>query len=206
MLNSQDLFVTRIYHTQHPNASQINPLLMSRAELIRETQPACNKSMRGGWQSGRNFLQPGDKGCDALLSLLDRAIHEVLHDYLKLKPSEVGLSYGLESWANMGFANDFNLVHNHPQSSWSAVYYVSCPKADPSNREEGAISFVDPRTNADIYNLPGQPDNVTIAPREGLFVLFPSWLKHAVLPHKATDKPRLSIAMNVVVNAKSARS
>lgn len=198
MLTHQDLFPTRIYHTQHPDAERINPLLLARAQTLREKQPATNKSMRGGWQSDRGFLQPGDKACDALLSLLDRAIHEVLQDYLKLKPGEAGLPYGLESWANMGFSNNLNLVHSHPRSSWSAVYYVSCPKSDPSNREEGAISFIDPRTNADIYNLPGQPDDVTIAPREGLFVLFPSWLKHMVLPHQA-DQPRLSIAMNVVI-------
>jgi hypothetical protein len=75
-----------------------------------------------------------------------------------------------------------HLEHDHPESSFSAVYYVQIPEG------AGGILIVDPRSK---FN-----EDLKLNPREGEFIMFPSWLRHEVLPTHDCKKPRISIAWN----------
>jgi hypothetical protein len=95
-------------------------------------------------------------------------------------------------WAVLGQPGDASLdtPHNHLPYHFSAVYY---PEVPTLQAPEGNIVFFDPREAF----AGGQP--VQLPPQEGMMVLFPSWLKHSVVPlHHATDD-RISISLNAII-------
>ena len=95
-------------------------------------------------------------------------------------------------WAVLGRPGDpsLNTPHNHLPYHFSAVYYPKVPVLQPP---EGNIVFFDPR---DTF-AGGQP--AQLPPQEGMMVLFPSWLKHSVIPlHNANDD-RISISLNAII-------
>ena len=62
----------------------------------------------------------------------------------------------------------------------------------------GAIELIDPRPAVTVYDIPGIPQfsTWTIRPEAGMMLMFPSWLRHGVLPYEGT-KERLTIAFNI---------
>jgi uncharacterized protein (TIGR02466 family) len=102
-------------------------------------------------------------------------------------------------WANaMGFGTHHTL-HLHPHSVISGVYYVNMPTGSSPFKIE------DPRMNmlmASPARKPSAPANqqpfVSIAPKAGEFILFESWMRHEVPPHRG-KKSRMSISFNFEV-------
>ncbi len=95
-------------------------------------------------------------------------------------------------WAVIGSPGDASLdtPHNHLPYHFSAVYY---PKVPALQAPEGNIVFFDPRETF----AGGQP--VHLPPQEGMMVLFPSWLKHSVIPLRHATSDRISISLNAII-------
>ena len=92
--------------------------------------------------------------------------------------------------------NSFNLRHNHQNCYFSAVYYVKKPK------RSGDISFFDP-VEAKTYRHPEKEKStiysnqvVTLEPKEGDLLVFPSYLYHSVKPN-LSDEDRIVISFNI---------
>jgi uncharacterized protein (TIGR02466 family) len=106
------------------------------------------------------------------------------------------MSWVLSAWANINRQGDFNQIHTHPGATWSGVYYVDHGESNPA-AEGTAIQLYDPnpaRTN--IFFPEISASNILFKPEPGLMILFPSYVPHAVPPHRG-DRPRISIAFNV---------
>jgi hypothetical protein len=73
----------------------------------------------------------------------------------------------------------------------SGVFYVKVPEGD-----SGRLVLVDPRTRVNMSEKRLRSLNFPIDPKEGTFVLFPSWLEHYVEPNKSDDI-RISISFNL---------
>src|SRR5262245_46373706 len=56
----------------------------------------------------------------------------------------------------------------------------------------GAIMFVDPRPRAHMNRVPDQTTEITILPKPGLLILFPSYYEHAVIPFRGPGVPPAS--------------
>ena len=71
---------------------------------------------------------------------------------------------------------------------------------DQSVGPNGAIEFIDPRPAVGVFDFPGitATGTWTLLPEPGLMLLFPSWLRHSVLPYFG-DKSRITIAFNIRV-------
>ena len=97
-------------------------------------------------------------------------------------------------------------AHNTDDSRIGGVYYVSVPKSS------GRLELFDPRGkppesaamggSAKVPPRPPFHRTVTVAPREGMLVLFPGWLVHQVLPStkphpEDSGRYRVSISMNL---------
>jgi hypothetical protein len=97
----------------------------------------------------------------------------------------------LAGWANIVRSSDREKDpgHNHLPFHWSAVYYPQVPEL---KGREGNLVFHDSK---DVY-APSTP--ITVAPHTGLFILFPSWLRHSVLPLTDATEDRISIALNAI--------
>jgi hypothetical protein len=100
-------------------------------------------------------------------------------------------------WAVLGRPGDRSLdqPHHHLPYHFSAVYYPKVPAALAA--PEGNLVFFDPRETF----AGGQP--VQLAPQEGMMVLFPSWLKHSVIPLHNTKDDRISISLNAIIGTLS---
>lgn len=94
------------------------------------------------------------------------------------------------SWFNFSEKKDFQFDHVHPGSKVSGVYYYQ------TNGEDGALVFSNPNIYvSDYLSTFGNP-NVEYQPKMGRMILFPSWLRHSVMPN-LTNNERISISFNL---------
>ena len=99
-------------------------------------------------------------------------------------------------WANSMGQGTHHTLHLHPLSVISGVYYVSAPKGSSPLRLE------DPRMGLFMACPPrraGAPPNqqpyLRLEPKAGELVLFESWMRHEVPPHRSPER-RLSVSFN----------
>ena len=109
------------------------------------------------------------------------------------KKNEIKIS---AMWSIVNGKNASNSRHIHSNNFISAAYYVRAPE------ECGDIVFYDPR-DAKVIRKPATSTSnklntevVNISPKEGLLVLFPSYLHHSVNQNNSTDE-RMVISFNV---------
>ncbi len=101
-----------------------------------------------------------------------------------------------EMWINKNGPGDYNKAHIHPNAILSGAYYVKTPPGS------GNIELYDP-VPARLMNIypvkkrkPINLQAVEYRAEEGLLLVFPSWLQHAVQPNAADDF-RISISFNI---------
>jgi uncharacterized protein (TIGR02466 family) len=99
-------------------------------------------------------------------------------------------------WVNLLRSPGHHSAHIHPHSIISGTLYVEVPKGS------GAIRFEDPRLPmmmAAPTRRSDAPEELqpfaTVQPRQGLLLLWESWLRHEVLPGTGRGE-RLSISFN----------
>jgi hypothetical protein len=86
-------------------------------------------------------------------------------------------------------------VHNHLPALFSSIYYLRLPP-DFVDRPEGGTLFVNPIGNLmDLLS----PRTTTIAPREGLLLVFPSFVDHTpvAIDWEADKIPRIVVSSDV---------
>ena len=99
-------------------------------------------------------------------------------------------------WANVNEPNDYNMRHHHIPSHLSGVYYVKVPE------QSGDIRFFDDRR----VKLATEPEaaketplsrfEITFQPKEGMMLIFPSWLEHIVGQNKSSQT-RIAVSFNI---------
>ena len=140
----------------------------------------------------RNGLQSHEilNGCtsEPIQDLCER-IKAVVGDYIKDKPllqkirDQRDANIELSGWGVVLKEGGHQKRHIHPESVVSGVIYIQIPtESADENKKEGNLAF--PSNNMKM-----------ITPREGMAVLFPSYLAHETIPTKS-DKERICIAFN----------
>jgi hypothetical protein len=86
-------------------------------------------------------------------------------------------------------------VHNHLPALFSSIYYLRIPSEFNENPEGGTL-FVNPIGN--LMDLMS-PRTKTIAPKEGRFLVFPSFVDHTPLPIQwdSSGTPRIVVSSDV---------
>jgi uncharacterized protein (TIGR02466 family) len=159
---------------------------------LKEKNNGRKVSNYGGWQS--NDLRFDDKDMKPLLDVVVEKMNS-LKEYLGFKQDK---KISIENyWVNINQKGDFNKLHKHPFSLFSASYYVKVPK------DSGQIHFMNP-INEHNYTIRQETINEFnyfnsnewhVQPEEGTLIVFPSWLNHLVLPNEGEEE-RISIAFN----------
>jgi uncharacterized protein (TIGR02466 family) len=161
----------------------------------REEDPqGLEKSNLGGYHSGRLRGEP--------ISALESAVLSHARDYARQMAWDL-LQHQLELteegfWAVVNGKGAANALHIHQRSQLSGVYYVAAP------RGSGDLIFEAPRPP----HVAGEPvllhqtmtnaRRMAAIPRDGLLVLFPSWLPHRVAANH-TDEERIAVSFNLVL-------
>lgn len=136
---------------------------------------------------------------------LKGCINKSIVDYLKNGGLNYGIDWALQAWPNINRRGDYHNVHNHPHSYLSGTYYVTVPaQYDKTIREDtnpGAISFYDPRAQANMLSIRGDAQveaEHRVLPTAGMLLLWPSFLHHFVHPN-LSDELRISVSFNVLL-------
>jgi len=150
---------------------------------LREASKGRNKSNIGGWQSElqnpNNHLKP---------------LSAAICDVIKISDLPTQNPKVAQMWYNVNVKGDWNSLHNHSgEYHIAGVYYVTVPK------HSGRLVLRDPRpgniSNL-LYNDYSRGEYLYIQPKEGLLILFPSYLDHFVEPSQ-TDEERISISFDI---------
>jgi uncharacterized protein (TIGR02466 family) len=151
----------------------------------------------GGWHSETGKLDfCGEAGLKLIGHFHEMAGEATRRLYAVFGRTPPQINWSFSAWANINRQGNFNQVHSHPGATWSGVYYV-----DHGEENEGAegtaLHLYDPNTaRINLFFPDISAQDVLFKPVPGLMVVFPSYVPHAVLPHRGT-RPRISIAFNL---------
>ena len=195
-LKFQNIFTVPLVTCDWGDSAALNEQLLERILAHEKVYRGDNRSNVGGWRSETGQLEfLGEAG-----RTLIAQVHQATVEGTRAVFQQHGLPlpemrWQLQAWANVCYPGDFNSAHSHPGSTWSTVYYVDA--GAPTSPQHSQLQLIAPcqgRANTFMPYL--LPDTLCITPEAGMMVLFPSYLAHAVLPHRG-ERPRVSIACNL---------
>ena len=134
-----------------------------------------------------------------LRKLITEKTDHYIKDYMQYLVD--GGTYVTTSWINKHHKLDYAPPHRHGNSILSGVYYLKTPKDSgviQFHKPDG-IEYLSPTFNfipkeSYTYNC----DYYSFVPKEGMLIIFPSFLKHLVTSSQAHDI-RYSIAFNTFI-------
>jgi uncharacterized protein (TIGR02466 family) len=164
--------------------------------LNLKKQTKSRKASNLGWQSFNFDLS------ENIFLNLNKEIHKHFVSYVKSIPLKNNFKIA-NMWANVNKYKDYNLIHTHPDSVISGVYYLKIPKYS------GNLFFVNPACDGIDYlweycikeHTQQNSSRWNITVEESDLILFPSWLKHGVDPNLNKEEDRISISFNIKINA-----
>jgi len=188
----KDLFKTPLYVTA---LSLDNTAISKYCLSYSKKNKGRTLSNEGGWQS--NDLQ-----LDKHPSLKDLFVSIQEHCSIYTKQIDINASNTIDNiWVNINGYKDMNMIHTHPNTMVSGVYYVQTPK------DCGNIHFRHPAFDQLIYDWsPEKVNNFNeynsiewwMPSKESVLYLFPSWLQHYVKPNLNKKEKRISISFNLL--------
>ena len=146
----------------------------------------------GGWQSedliNRSITNtPLYLAFNQIIPLLQQCMQDLgSSKYLQLD----------NAWVNINSKTNWNKSHIHPGSVLSGVFYLTDNNSSLEIERESDVStyFLDY-----VIRSNNQTDlsykSIIYTPTKNQLIIFPSWLKHAVLPNDSEDL-RISVAFN----------
>ena len=189
----QDIFKTPLYYT---DLKLDNKAMANYCLSLSKKHKGRTVSNVGGWQS--NNLQ----GEHLVLNELFEDIEHYSNEFAKSLNIKIPLK--LENiWININEYKDWNMVHNHPGSTFSGVYYVNEFKNSGSlNFENGysnSLQCIWPDYKIEKFNVYNSLWR-KVPPIKNNLIIFPSFLNHFVSPNMNKNKKRISISFNIVEN------
>lgn len=192
MISRTDWFSSPIFVTDWEEHSQYKNNFQNNILEMMKVSKSQSRSSVNGWQSVRNlyeheFIKP-------LMDFIPICIFQTMVEMnVDLSKSKITIS---KMWANVNRPGSYNKSHQHNDSFISGVYYLDVPK------DSGNIYFEDPRnlwcllqasyTENDSFSRM----EVEYEPKDGMIILFPSYLSHRVDINNS-NSDRISISFNV---------
>jgi len=166
-------------------------IVAALAEMRRELPPLAHGR---GWQSAQDLHRRDE--LRELVSCVERGATSVLR-FLRIGDEPVEIT---ACWATVLAPGAAHKLHSHPNNFLSGVYYLRTqPGAD-------TISFHDPRRQTSVIRPPvveltaENTDQVVLQVRNGMLLLFPSYLEHSV-DANASDDERISLSFNLMFSS-----
>ena len=190
-------------------SAALNPALAAEAAAVEREGTGLAVSNVGGFHGNRELLDRDAPCVREFAEALGRAAAALGGDGARVE----------HAWVNVSRAGDYNRLHDHAPAAWSGAYYVAVPEPPPTPPSAGAeppagaslppppdargatsgrLAFrlaADGVAEKSDEPLRGECEYFAVAPREGLLLIFPGTLKHAVLPLEH-EGLRISISFN----------
>jgi len=196
------IFATPVAILMLTDAAAVNEALKAIILAREQSHPSTSHSNLGGWQSSWDFAEWSGPAGQQVLGAARHVADQLTSDRQGQKRK---IDWKINAWANVNRVSHGNEFHTHPGAFWSGCYYVDDGGvgADPSLG--GQFEIQDPRGVAPAMYAPGLAFAVPggqscgaselVTPRDGMILMFPSWLSHAVRPYTGSGT-RISIAFN----------
>jgi uncharacterized protein (TIGR02466 family) len=163
------------------------------------TEEPNNKATRNGRQTESLAIDE----CGPVIEL-QNMIAEALDKYLKAVRRDNHHPYPpiipnltrIDIWGTVLGAQGHQTSHMHRAAWISGVYYARLPDVMHSG-ENGNAGWIEFGRPPDEFNCMAEHDVQLIEPKEGLMVLFPSYLYHRTIPFESDDL-RISIAFDLL--------
>lgn len=156
---------------------------------LQKISKGRNISNIGGWQSD-SYVETSNDFLIPLLNIIKPKVQEIYIKYGIHRPTKIG-SY----WFNINTRNNYNIVHRHPKSVFSSVFYFK------TSENCGNIIFERPDFLTELNEFDEQTEynysDWFIPPRKNLLIVFPAFLRHGVQPNQ-NDEERISLAINFI--------
>ncbi len=174
-------------------------LSQALAPLHRARREPADQSLRGGTQTIEDLFATGLPLVDALRAQFEAAIRDYVRDlpadenHPLLRRQTAAFKFS-GSWSVRLTRAGYHVNHVHSQGWISSCYYVRVPQAAAdASLQAGWLKLGE--TDLKL----GQREQIgrVIQPREGMLVLFPSYLFHGTTPFD-TDEERITVAFDVV--------
>jgi len=170
--------------------------VLNHPTLAREPH---NKATRNGQQTDNLAL--GERGP---VAELQNMIGEALDEYLEAINKDTSHTYPplipnltkIDIWGTVLGAQGHQTSHMHRAAWVSGVYYAKLPDVmhHGGSGNAGWIEFCRP---PDQFVCKETHEVKMIEPKEGLLILFPSYIYHRTIPFESTDN-RISIAFDLL--------
>ena len=187
------VFSTPIWTGLILNYQELNNKMFKYIKDLQIQNPkGITKSNVFGWHSEDFDLE--NEQPKYFINSISTNLNEAFKDMgWDIKNQEVKVT---SMWSVINKKNASNARHIHSNNYISAAYYVKTPE------NGGDIVFHDPRT-VTTFRYPKIAENntlnsniFTIQPKEGLLVLFPSYLYHSV-DFNRSEEERIVISFNI---------
>ncbi len=162
-------------------------------DKFNNDREGVKRSNVNGWHSKPFKFEKGNIVYKFAMGI-EKHIYETFKQYgWPYKADKVKIT---EMWSIINKKNSFNASHIHPNNFLSSVYYVQAPK------NCGKIIFNNPNQVSrnkfplDIKKTEFSANIQKIEPKEGVLLLFPSYLWHSV-ESNMSDDDRIIISFNV---------
>jgi uncharacterized protein (TIGR02466 family) len=132
---------------------------------------------------------------DPVLEFVRKKILEQCAKYSDLT-MHVCPTLGINIWFSEMTNGDKHYRHNHTNSVFSGIFYLSVPE------NSSPITFFDPRDYHKHVYLTQTLDtsHYTIQPKDGLCMIWPSWLEHQVPKNENLKEPRITAVFDTHFN------
>lgn len=189
-MKKQDFWATPVWHLDLPS---IDPKLITEEAYRRRSEDVGQPPARSGGYNSQSIrpamAYPETKRLITLIERLAQAPFE-----------EFGFSHTckiMNFWYNINGHRDYNVAHNHPTATLSAVYWSQTPQDCGDlvlhNRVENDYIQMTWGGNKDNnYNV----SKIKVNPVPGRLLLFPSWVYHSV-DCNLSQEDRISLAFNL---------
>lgn len=193
-----EFFPNAVQISVPPNAAPLNADLLAAIADIRRTTPNSKPRNWAGnlytTVENRNELQN-----EPAFRALTRFITEEATNFANIHKIYIPRNHVIVNnmWVNTFEKNHSMDQHNHPNTLFSGVYFVSIPN------NSGVFAFDSPNSESMItppiktsneYNM----RQASYHMEEGELIIFNSYLKHRVLLH-TIDEERVSISFTCIV-------
>lgn len=191
---AENLFALQVFAAEVEGFEQYTPALIARIDELQAAGAGLQASNRHAFHSTRDFHLAEDDATRWLRSTIVQFATQALVPRIKSQePWSIQIS---ACWAVAAPAGGFLVPHNHFPSFWAGVFYLDVEHAlDAEGGHEAASGCLDILCPVQLSEAFGLAANTLVHPRNGLAVMFPGALQHAVHPHRS-EKTRYSVSFN----------
>jgi len=168
-------------------------------QAANRTSGVAPDAKRGLYESGFDFITIPDPAVEVFSHWVKNCFFQAAAAAnARYWPKGMNVSVEIhESWCHITQDGGYHDMHVHPNSSWSAIYYLETGDTDVSTKN-GVNRFYNP--NNSMYLDAGTAwvtanTSIDMAAEAGMMVVFPSWVPHSAVQYRG-DRDRVVIAAN----------